>query len=147
MFPLNVIQQVQINTYCQENMKKYRAKDLLFNILCSLLEEKSFKSSFNHLNGHDLNMKILTCANVGKIIQIDMIVRPEATLYVYTYQKFILAHSLLRETLSTQEKCCKPNIPSKHIKTNFPRVGYNDASTVYRPAGNQTLFLLWSINS
>ena len=62
------MQLVQINTYCQENMKKYRAKDLLFNILCSLLEEKSFKSSFNHLNGHDLNMKILTCANVGKII-------------------------------------------------------------------------------
>ena len=64
------MQLVQINTYfnCQENMEKNLANDLLFNTLCSLLEEKSFQSSFNHLNGHDLNMKILTCANVGKII-------------------------------------------------------------------------------
>ena len=65
----------------------------------------------------------------GKLFKIDRIVSPEATQY--TYQKYIPAHSLLRDTL--------------YFKKSFPRVGYIGVSTVYRPAGN-FIFLLWSIN-
>ena len=42
-----------------------------------------------------------------KLFKIDRIVRPEATQY--TYQKYILAHSLLRAS-ATSKKCNGPNM-------------------------------------
>ena len=52
----------------------------------------------------------------GKLFKIDRIVRPEATQY--TYQKYIPAHSLLRDTL-TKKKCYKPYRYTKQISPEW----------------------------
>ena len=78
MFPLNVIQQVQINTYCQENMKK----------------SKSFQSCFNHLNGREPFLS--TLQNVGvKFLQGVEKFQQGEVLFVQAKYKFLHAAKML----------------------------------------------------
>ena len=70
----------------------------------------------------------------GKLFKIDRIFRPEE-LYITIYIKNTYWLTACWGEHYSKKKCYKPIIPSKHIKR---------ASAVYRPAGNLTLFLLWS---